>query len=144
MTTASFTATGMASPCKHIWAPVDLIAHPPFLKSLLLRRNSIETRWPGLKRVWCRFFAFPSSAPHRAPLLCAPLIPLSSAQLSPWPFPLLLPEKKSLQPSSSPARMCAPRKIRGQPYSAGVQACRRAGVQAQRGPRLPPLPLHGA
>ncbi|KAN0122426.1 hypothetical protein V8E51_000752 [Hyaloscypha variabilis] len=33
MTKASFTATGMASPCKDFWALVDLIAHPPFLKS---------------------------------------------------------------------------------------------------------------
>ncbi|PMD51941.1 uncharacterized protein K444DRAFT_621068 [Hyaloscypha bicolor E] len=72
MTEGSFTATGMASPCKPVWAPVDLIAHPPFLKSLLLRRNSIEARWPGSKRVWCRLFAFPPSAPHRAPL-SAPL-----------------------------------------------------------------------
>ncbi|KAH8792590.1 hypothetical protein BGZ57DRAFT_849031 [Hyaloscypha finlandica] len=29
MTKGSFTATGMASPCKPVWAPVDLIAHPP-------------------------------------------------------------------------------------------------------------------
>jgi hypothetical protein len=115
-------------------ALVDLIAHPPILKSLLLRRNSIETRWPGSKRVWCRLFALPSSAPHRSPL-SAPLIPVFHAPLV-WFW--------------SPSRCCCRRKRKKKSLrSAALHVClhnarsekrSRTGVEDPR-PRLRPLAM---